>query len=168
MLLTIVHIPSSILRQTTKELTKQELASKELQKLIDNMCETMPAVFGIGLAAPQVNKNCRLTVIATDKKPLVVVNAKILKKSEHMIEDEEGCLSIPGVFGIVPRHTRIRVAFLDRKGKKIIMHAQGLLARVFQHEIDHLNGILFVDRTVQFTTPLTEEQRKAFEVYKVR
>src|SRR3989344_4206545 len=136
MILPIVTIPAALLRQQTKPLTKQELARKETQQLIDDMLETMPASHGIGLAAPQVNHSVRLTV-----------NARIMQTSKDMENDEEGCLSIPGVYGTILRHARIRVTFLDRKGKKITLRAQGLLARVFQHEIDHLDGILFVDRT---------------------
>ena len=166
MILPIVTIPAALLRQQTKPLTKQELARKETQQLIDDMLETMPASHGIGLAAPQVNHSVRLTVIATDRKPLVVVNARIMQTAKDMENDEEGCLSIPGVYGTIPRHARIRVTFLDRKGKKITLRAQGLLARVFQHEIDHLDGILFVDRTNKFSTPITEEQRRTFVAHK--
>jgi peptide deformylase len=166
MILPITTIPAHILRTPTRKLTKRELSSPVIQKLIDDMLATMPAANGVGLAAPQVNQSLRITVIAADKKPLIVVNGNIIEATEEMEYGEEGCLSIPGVYGVVPRHARIRVTYLDRYGKKITLRTQGLLARVFQHEIDHLDGILFVDRTSKFTTPLTDAQRKAFGAFK--
>lgn len=164
-ILPIITIPSPILRNNSRDITKQELKTPEIIALIKNMRDTMPARDGIGLAAPQAGVNVNIAVIATDKGPLVAVNPKIIKASAQSAEDEEGCLSIPGVAGFVPRATGIKVVFLSSQGVRTSMHAQGLFARVFQHEIDHLRGILFVDRVTRFTTQLTRAQQEGFKAF---
>lgn len=110
------------------------------------MINTMRRSQGIGLAAPQVGVSQRLIVIAFQKEPLILFNPEISKKSFKKESGEEGCLSVPGVFGLVKRHYKISVAALDKSEKKINFVAEGMLARVIQHEVDHLNGILFIDR----------------------
>ncbi len=166
MVLSIVKIPSPILRMPTKAVDRSLLQSKEIQSLIDDMLETMPAAQGIGLAAPQVNSAHRIAVVACDTKPYVVVNPAIVGKAGVMKESEEGCLSIPGVHGIVPRYAEIKVAALDRFGRRLNIRASGLLGYVFQHEIDHLDGILFVDRAVKLLTQVSEGQKRAFAAYR--
>ncbi|MFA4873656.1 MAG: peptide deformylase [Patescibacteria group bacterium] len=165
MILPIITIPSPLLRNNSRDISKMELKTPEIIVLIKNMCDTMPARDGIGLAAPQVGINVNIAVIATDKGPLVAVNPKIIKASEEMQEDEEGCLSIPGIAGMVPRATSIKVAFLSAQGTRTTLNAQGLFARVFQHEIDHLRGILYIDRVTRFTTKVTHVQQEGFKAF---
>jgi peptide deformylase len=130
-----------------------------LQTLIDDMIETMRDASGVGLAGPQVNHSLRLTVVETlpeydeegdaiegSRELFVLVNPEIVWKSRQMVDGIEGCLSIPGWIGEVDRHEGIRVRALDRNGKKIKMNLDDWTARIVQHEIDHLDGILFIDR----------------------
>jgi len=166
MVLPIVIIPSPILRAPTKAVDKSLLKSRGIQSLIDDMLETMPAAQGIGLAAPQVNSVYRIAVVACGTKPYVVVNPSIVSAGSVMKESEEGCLSIPGVNGMVPRYAEVKVAALDRQGRRLNIRAGGLLGFVFQHEIDHLDGILFVDKVSRFLTSVTEEQKKIFAAHK--
>ena len=116
----------------------------ELRRLTDDMFETMYAAKGIGLAAPQVGRSDRLAVIDIEDNPIVVVNPEIIL-SEGSARGEEGCLSIPEVFGDVDRATRITVRALNREGEPFQLEATDLLARCLQHEIDHLHGKLFID-----------------------
>ena len=131
----------------------------ELQALIDDMIETMRAANGVGLAAPQINKSLRLAVIETlpdedeDGEPIegsrklyVIINPKISWYSRKTVDGIEGCLSIPGYLGEVARAEAIRVKALDRYGKKLDLRLKGWTARIFQHEIDHLDGVLFIDK----------------------
>lgn len=131
-----------------------------LQRLIDDMIETMREAPGVGLAAPQVAVSQRLAVIEyapgsedlpedaepPEPKLYVVINPEIVTKSADMVDGVEGCLSIPGYAGTVKRHQAITVKALNRQGRPIKIKAQGWLARIFQHEIDHLDGVLFIDR----------------------
>ncbi|HEX8724082.1 MAG TPA: peptide deformylase [Gemmatimonadaceae bacterium] len=116
----------------------------ELQRLIDDMFETMHAAKGIGLAAPQVGRRERLTVVDVDGERYVLINPEIIAR-EGSARGEEGCLSIPDVYADVERATRIIVRALDRHGKPYELEARDLLARCIQHEIDHLFGTLFID-----------------------
>lgn len=121
-----------------------------LQKLIKNMLETMYAAPGIGLAAPQVGESRRLIVLdlsTTDEKhPLIVLINPEITEAEGMVESEEGCLSVPGYSSVIKRAGNICVRGLDREGKPVEIEGTGLLARALQHEIDHLDGILYIDR----------------------
>lgn len=131
-----------------------------LQKLIDDMVETMREAPGVGLAAPQVAVSQRLAVIEyapgsedlpedaepPEPKLYVILNPEITAKSEEMVDGAEGCLSIPGYAGNVLRHKAITVKAFNRKGRPIKIKAEGWLARIFQHEIDHLDGVLFIDK----------------------
>lgn len=123
----------------------------ELQTLIDDMAETMKKADGIGLAAPQVGHSIRLILVAQEQKPLVLINPELSNHSFRKEMAEEGCLSIPGVFGTVKRHRRLLWRGYDRNGKKIEGEASGLFARVLQHEVDHIDGILFIDRVKKIT-----------------
>jgi len=115
-----------------------------LQTLIDDMFATMHAAEGIGLAAPQVGRSERLAVIQVDDAPLVIINPEIVSTAGRA-KAEEGCLSIPEIYGNVERPERIVVRALDRNGTPFELEASGLLARCIQHEVDHLNGKLFID-----------------------
>lgn len=150
--LKLVLYPASSLQQPSQKVDDLELA----KKLVPDMIDTMLAEKGIGLAAPQIGQNIRLAIINKDADKsladhLVIINPKIFSASEEMNEDEEGCLSIPDFRAIVPRHKKIKVRFLDGNGLENKLKATGLLSRVLQHEIDHLDGVLITDRAVKTT-----------------
>lgn len=128
-----------------------------LQALIDDMIETCRDADGVGIAAPQVYRPFRLSIIASkpnprypgapDMEPLAVINPTIVAASEQMEKDWEGCLSIPGIRGLVPRHTSVTVSFTNRDGKREERTFENFVARIFQHEHDHIEGRVFLDRT---------------------
>ncbi|NLW24642.1 MAG: peptide deformylase [Clostridia bacterium] len=127
---------------------KSKIVSKitpNIKKLIDNMLETMYDAKGVGLAAPQVGVLKRVIVIDVGEGPLALINPEIVEASGEET-DYEGCLSFPGLIGEVTRKAWVKVKGLDRDGKTITVEGEGLLARALQHEIDHLEGILFIDR----------------------
>lgn len=143
----------------------------EIQTLIDDMIETMRASKGVGLAAPQVNRSIRLAVIETPPEVdeegneiagtrdlYVIINPEITWKSRKLVDGVEGCLSIPGYVGEVSRHEAIRVRGLDRNGRKFNMRLKDWDARIFQHEVDHLNGVLYIDRLTAPENFWTEEE----------
>jgi peptide deformylase len=143
----LVILPDPVLRQVSAPV---EAVSDELRRLADDMLETMYDAPGIGLAAIQVGVPRRLLVIdlareGEDPKPQVFINPEILSFSETRSVYEEGCLSIPDYYAEVERPAQIRVSHLDRDGKQLEIEAEGLLATCLQHEIDHLNGVLFID-----------------------
>ncbi len=140
-LLDIHVLGSPVLRKETVPVTRFD---DSLRALIDDMFETMYAAEGIGLAAPQVGRLERVAVIDVGDQPLVIVNPEVAK-AEGMAKGEEGCLSIPEIYGDVERPARIVVDALDRAGNPFTIEATDLLARCLQHEIDHLHGKLFID-----------------------
>ena len=149
--LSIVLDPNPILHVKGKKIEESEIKTKPMQDLIENMIETLYVKEGLGLAAPQVGASIQLCVIAknftTDKKKdLVLINPKWEKASILKEWDEEGCLSVPKIYGQVKRYKKIKVSALDEKGKHIQFIAEGLFARVVQHEVDHINGILFIEK----------------------
>ncbi len=137
----IVYMGEDILREKAKEVTK---ITPNVLKLLTNMAETMYQASGVGLAAPQVGVLKRLIVIDAGEGLIELINPVIIKKSGQEI-DREACLSIPNLTGDVKRAKTVVVQALDRNGVMMEYEAKGLLARIFQHEIDHLEGILFVD-----------------------
>lgn len=143
----IKKYPDKILKQKTADVTD---LNSDTQYLIDNMIETMYSVRGLGLAANQVGVSRRLCVIdcssKEDKGQIIVLANPLIIEREGTIESEEGCLSIPGYISSIKRSEKVFVKGLDREGKQIEVEATGLLARVLQHEIDHLDGLLFIDR----------------------
>lgn len=146
-ILEIRRYPDKILREKTAPVTE---FNAELQRLIDDMIETMYAASGVGLAANQVGVPKRVMVIDVssreEKHPLIVlINPEIIH-SEGEVAFEEGCLSIPGYTTIVKRAEKVKVKGLDREGREIEIEGDGLLSRALQHEIDHLNGVLLIDR----------------------
>ena len=145
--LAIKIYPDSALRLKNRQLKPEELQAQEFKQLILDMEKTMQEKDGVGLAAPQVGKNIQLAVIKTDQGTLVLINPKILRRSLKKEEMEEGCLSLPEIFGLVKRPIKIKLTALDASGKKMKFVATGYFARVIQHEVDHLNGILIIDRT---------------------
>ncbi|MBI4438056.1 peptide deformylase [Candidatus Uhrbacteria bacterium] len=144
--------PNDRLRQKAKEVPVGEIASKEIQQVIDDLVDTMGVENGVGLAAPQIGAHRRIIVTDVDGV-LVLVNPEIIGKSLRKIDFEEGCLSVPGVYGLVRRHREVKVRALNRHGEPITIKASGLLAIVLQHETDHLDGILFTDKVVRYTSP---------------
>ncbi|MDD3607546.1 MAG: peptide deformylase [Candidatus Moranbacteria bacterium] len=140
----IVKYPDPILRQKS-ELIKDP-TQPEVQQLILDMLKIMRANEGLGLAAPQIGKNIQLCVIEIEHEVFVLINPQIKKLSGDNVVSEEGCLSFPGKFLPIERADRVKVSAIDANGKKQIIRARGLLARAIQHEVDHLYGILFVDR----------------------
>lgn len=113
------------------------------------MAKTMVKTAGVGLAAPQIGKNIRLAVINSKDGAFCLINPKFTKKSWARELAQEGCLSLPGVFGKVKRHKKVSLTYYNQDGKKNKLTAAGLMARVIQHEVDHLDGILFTDRAVE-------------------
>lgn len=142
-ILPIIKYPSKVLRQKAKKIT--DPLDLEVQKLIKNMAETLRVANGMGLAAPQVGKLMRLCIIENENNLYVLVNPKITAKSKKRIILEEGCLSFPKKFLKIERPEEVKVRFLDEKGKQVKIKARGLFARAIQHEIDHLDGKLFID-----------------------
>ncbi|EDX86493.1 peptide deformylase [Synechococcus sp. PCC 7335] len=159
--LTVHQMGDRVLRQPAKRVAKIDNA---LRDLVRKMLQTMYSEDGIGLAAPQVGVNKQLLVIDADPEneaasALVLVNPKIIRYSDELAAGQEGCLSIPGVYLDVIRPAAIEVSFKDENGRPRKLKADDLLARVIQHEMDHLNGVLFVDR-VENTIALNQELQK--------
>ncbi len=131
-----------VLREETKPVTT---VTDELRELVKNMFETMDLAKGIGLAAPQVGRTERVAVIGVDKDRFAIVNPEIVESDSRCVKAEEGCLSIPDVYGDVERPARVKVRATDLDGNTFEVEAGELLGRCLQHEIDHLHGKLFVD-----------------------
>ena len=158
----IITIPNPLLRKISEPVTS---VNNEEKKLMDDMLETMYAAPGIGLAAVQVGVLKRIIVIdlskdGEKKTPLFIVNPQITFKSDDLISYEEGCLSIPNQFAEIKRPSSCKVNFLDYNGKKKEINADGLLATCIQHEVDHLNGILFIDHLSKLKKDLILKKNK--------
>ncbi|MEK7665474.1 MAG: peptide deformylase [Patescibacteria group bacterium] len=152
MILPILKHPTKSLHQRSVEITTEELLQPDTQTFIDNMLDSLKAEkSGVGIASPQVGTNKRIIVVDHDGERRVYVNPRITSTSSRTVEFEEGCLSVPNVWGIVRRFKKVHVKALDRKGKKIELKVAGFDAIIFQHEIDHLDGILFIDRAERLT-----------------
>ena len=136
------HLPAAVLR---KKARKVPAIDKSIQRLIDDMIETMQEVGGVGLAAPQVGVSLRVIVLQMpEEEPVAIVNPEVVKQyGERQVI--EGCLSLPGESGEIMRYDAITIKGLDRQGKKIRIKADGLKAQALQHELDHLDGILYID-----------------------
>jgi peptide deformylase len=141
-ILPIITMPDPQLRKRSRALNIAELKAADFAALCRDMAATMVKKDGIGLAAPQIGRNIRLIVINSKNGAFFLVNPKLDKKSWRKEWGEEGCLSVPGVFGQVKRHKSLVCRYLDESGAKKTISAAGLLARVLQHEVDHLDGIL--------------------------
>jgi peptide deformylase len=164
-ILKVSRMGHPVLRKKMKALSPSEITTAPIQSLIDDMTQTMVEYNGVGLAAPQVHEDLRLFVamVVTDRdeedapeaeveapKVLAIINPEITPVGRAVEEDWEGCLSIPDLRGLVPRARDIRVRGFDRTGQKMDIQASGFMARVIQHETDHLDGILFLDRMKSF------------------
>ena len=145
-ILEIKKFKDPVLRKRSKKIRK---VNDKIKKLIVDMAQTMEQGQGIGLAAPQVGVLKRIIVVKADLKGqriLALINPKIVKKGREKEKEEEGCLSFPGIFLEIKRAKEIKVKAMNIKGEKVKLKAKGILARVIQHEIDHLNGVLFYNR----------------------
>ncbi|MEA2426394.1 MAG: peptide deformylase [Thermoleophilaceae bacterium] len=167
--LPIASVGHPVLRERAREVTAQELRSPEVQELIDDMIETMRAASGAGLAANQVHDLHRIAVIEVRegnerypyKPPIpltVMVNPALEPIGDETVEINEGCLSVPDLRGTLDRYLAVRVRYLDRHGNEHVEERRGLTAGTFQHEVDHLNGVLFLDRVRDPATFSTWEQ----------
>jgi peptide deformylase len=141
-ILPLRFVPDPVLRQKARRIPGLDA---RVDRLIDEMLETLPAVSGVGLAAPQVGVSLRLAVIEIpDEEPIVLVNPEIVKRSGQR-PVEEGCLSVPGFRGDIKRAVTVTAKARDRHGKEFRLKATDLLAQALEHEIDHLNGVLYID-----------------------
>ncbi len=150
----VVKIPAPVLREKCAAVTR---VTKKTQFLVDDLFRAMRKANGVGLAAPQLGVAQRVVVIAPfDTKPMALINPVIVKAEGELI-GQEGCLSIPGLYGDVKRAAKIEIDAFDRKGRAISIDLEGMPARIAQHEIDHLDGILFIDKvdiaTLHWTHP---------------
>lgn len=153
-LLQVAQLGHPSLRQKAKPV--KNIQDPKIQILIDNLIATAMDVNGVGIAAPQVYESVRIFIVASHPnpryphaphmEPTAIINPKIVSRSTKKAKDWEGCLSIPGIRGLIPRHTEVTVAYTDRLGKKHKQVFVDFIARIIQHENDHLDGILFLDR----------------------
>ena len=165
-ILELTELGNPVLRLKAKEV--ENIADPEIQKLIDDMLVTVIEVNGVGLAAPQVDRSLRIFVMsshpnprypdAPEEEPREIINPEIISSSEDTEEDWEGCLSIPGIRGFVPRHREIEVRYYDRLGAEKTGKMKDFLARIFQHELDHLDGIVFLDRLKSIRDIITDRE----------
>ena len=156
-ILKVCRLGHPVLRQQARHVAPDVLAASATQTFIDNMVETMIEYRGVGLAAPQVYESLSIAVIEShgprgDIPLTVLVNPEVTLLGDELLDDWEGCLSIPELRGRVPRHARLRVDALDRRGMRTQFEAEGFFARVVQHEFDHLMGRVYLDRMPNFTT----------------
>jgi peptide deformylase len=151
-ILKVAHMGHPVLRERARPLEKSEIRNVLVQKLIDDMIDTMHEYHGVGLAAPQIHEGIRMFVALLDEdagsksEASVIINPEITPLTQTTEEGWEGCLSIPDIRGMVPRYTHVTIAGLDRNGKRIELPLKNFPARVAQHETDHLDGVLFFDR----------------------
>ncbi len=171
-LLSIARLGHPILRQKAKPVSREELLSAEFQNFISDLVETMREYDGVGLAATQVHVPKQVFVFEVEDNPrypgraaiplTVVVNPLLKKLSEQIEEDFEGCLSIPGLVAKVPRHASLTLKGLTLDGKPLEMELSGFAARVVQHENDHLNGIVYLDRVIDKHSVAFEREHRKF------
>lgn len=161
----IATIGHPVLRERSRELTREELASADTQRFIDDLIETMRDANGAGLAAPQVYEPVRIVAVEVKKNPrypykpdiplTVLVNPVLEPLTEEKFDNYEGCLSVPNLRGVVARFTEVRLRAWDREGREVDQIVKGLSAGTFQHECDHLDGMIFVDRVADTRTLTT-------------
>lgn len=167
-ILKIAKMGHPVLRQIAKQVCKGDLLSEPIQRLIDDMIETMREMDGAGIAAPQVHESLQIMMIELnqnprypDKQPVpltILINPVIVEKSEEMVSAYEGCLSIDGIRALVPRHHRVVVEAMDREGNPLRIEDEGFLAIAIQHEMDHLEGKFFLEHVVDFSSLCHEKE----------
>lgn len=155
MILEIKTYGDPVLRKESEEVKE---INEDILKLINDMAETMYDAPGVGLAAPQIGVNKRIFVIDTDGVLKKVINPVFLENSNETEDEEEGCLSVPGIYKKVKRPKKVKVKYLNEKGEEVIEEAEGLYARALQHENDHLNGVMFVDKISNISKKLTAKK----------
>lgn len=153
----IVFDPDPVLHKRAADVDPKDITSREMQKFIKDMVETMYVKDGVGLAAVQVGKSLQVCTIIKQfntysREDLCLINPSYTKLDKHQEWDEEGCLSVPGMFGKIKRYTKIKVNAFDKKGKPIEFIAEGFFARIVQHELDHLNGHLYIENAKDLHT----------------
>lgn len=162
----IIQLGNPILRQTASFV--ENVKEEKIQTLIDDLLVTVQKSNGVGIAAPQVAESYRLFIVASrpnprypnapEMEPTVMINPKILAYSDEIVKGWEGCLSVPGIRGFIPRYQAITVEYLDRSGKLEKKDFSDFIARIFQHEYDHLDGLVFVDRLESTLDLMTEHE----------
>ncbi|MBW4690355.1 MAG: peptide deformylase [Lyngbya sp. HA4199-MV5] len=165
-LLDVIELGNPILRQKAQWV--EAVQSERIQTLVDNLLVTVKDANGVGIAAPQVAQSDRLFIVASrpnlryphapTMEPTAMINPQILTHSDETVKGWEGCLSIPGIRGQVPRYQAIEVEYTDRNGKRHKQELTDFVARIFQHELDHLDGIVFVDRLESTQDMITERE----------
>ncbi|MDB9511273.1 peptide deformylase [Kamptonema animale CS-326] len=165
-ILQISQLGNPVLRRQAQ--TIENLEDEQLQKLIDNLIHTAQNANGVGIAAPQVAQSYRLFIVASrpslrypqapTMEPTAMINPQIIARSNDLVKDWEGCLSIPGIRGLVPRSQAIEIEYTTRDGKLHRQELTDFVARIFQHEYDHLDGIVFLDRVENTQELMTEEE----------
>lgn len=165
-ILTVAQLGNPVLRK--KALPVEHIWDESIQELIANLMETLIAGNGVGIAAPQVGESCRLLIVASrptsrypqapEMPPTVMINPHILHHSTSLVKDWEGCLSVPGIRGLVPRYDQIQVEYTCPEGKLHQLEMIDFVARIFQHEYDHLEGIVFVDHVENTHEMMTEQE----------
>ncbi|MBW4500649.1 MAG: peptide deformylase [Scytonema hyalinum WJT4-NPBG1] len=165
-LLPIIQLGDPILRQ--KATLVENVSDERIQKLIDDLMATVAQANGVGIAAPQVAQSYRLFIVASrpnprypnapEMEPTAMINPKIIASSTEIVKGWEGCLSIPGIRGLVPRFQAIEVEYTDRNGKLQKQEFTDFVARIFQHEYDHLDGIVFLDKLESTLDMVTEQE----------
>ncbi len=166
MILRITQLGEPVLRKVAKTVPPSALES--FDRFARDMIQTMRKAKGVGIAAPQVGKSWRAFVVAPEPSvrypkakrvpPVVMINPRLLSHSKTMITDWEGCLSIPGLRALVPRWASVRIEFTALDGRRLVGELSGFVARIFQHEFDHINGMVYVDRVKDTRTFMTEPQ----------
>lgn len=158
-ILKIARLGAPVLRQVAEPVVPDRLGDPDLQRLIDDMLETLEDSGGVGLAAPQVHRSSRLVVLGTEpgEPPRVMVNPELTWRTAQMVRSYEGCLSVPGLRGAVNRVASLTVQGLDRAGEPFSLDLEGFAAIAVQHEVDHLDGVLYLDRCDTRTLAFTEE-----------
>ncbi len=152
MIYKIVKEPEKVLRGKAQPLKPEDLNTPALLKLVKDMVHTMYDAKGVGLAAPQIGLDQQIIIVAPpNEEPMAIINPVIVKRSLSTNPSEEGCLSVPGTWGFVRRANSLTVKGLTPEGKPFKMNAKGFTATIFQHECDHLNGVLFIDKAKNIT-----------------
>lgn len=164
--LEIIQLGNPVLRQVAQPI--YHIQEDDIQTLIDQLLTTLVASNGVGMAAPQVAAPYRLLIVASRPNnrypnaplmpPTVMINPQIVSHSSTIVKDWEGCLSVPGIRGLIPRYQEIEVEYIDRTGRLIRQHLSDFVARIFQHELDHLNGLVFLDRLESLQEIITDQE----------
>lgn len=164
----IAQLGNAVLRKKAAEVDIENILDDEIQQLIGKMMLTVSEAGGVGIAAPQIHHSLRIFIMCSKPnarypdaplmQPTAIINPEILSYSKEKIKDWEGCLSVPSMRGLVPRYNQITVGYFDQQGNKKQKELTGFLARIFQHELDHLNGLTFIDQLDSTIDLISEEE----------